>query len=110
MSYSKSNKIKLLQSASALILGATAVTAHAQSVSTTATDVTLANTVDALVVVDQSVAASSGTTATANDANNKSGNGIDVTESSVLITGSTTTATAINREAIVMEENKKASR
>ena len=96
MSYSKSNKIKLLQSASALILGATAVTAHAQSVSTTATDVTLANTVDALVVVDQSVSATSGTTATANDANNKSGNGIDVTESSVLITGSTTTATAIN--------------
>ena len=66
MSYSKSNKIKLLQSASALILGATAVTAHAQSVSTTATDVTVANTVDALVVVDQSVSASSGTTATAN--------------------------------------------
>lgn len=96
MSYSTSNKIKLLQSASALILGATAVTAHAQSVSTTATDVTLANTVDALVVVDQSVSASSGTTATANDANVKSGNDVDVTESSVLITGSTTAATAIN--------------
>jgi len=98
MSYSTSNKIKLLQSASALILGASAVTAHAQSVGTNGTDVTLAS-VNALVVVDQSVSADSGTTATANEAENASGNGVAVTNSSVSITGGLTNATAINNTA-----------
>lgn len=99
MSHSKSNKIKLLQSASALILGATAVTAHAQTVSTTSTDVTLATSVDGLIVVDQSVSTASGKTATANDANFTAGDGVAATNSSVAITSSSTVASAINNTA-----------
>ena len=49
MAYTKSNKLKLLQGASALILGASAMTAHAQSVQTTTSAVipTSADTVKA---------------------------------------------------------------
>ena len=49
MAYTRSNKLKLLQGASALILGASAMSAHAQSVTTTTTAVTpsTANTVKA---------------------------------------------------------------
>ena len=99
MAYTKSSKLKLLQGASALILGASAMSAHAQSVSTTATDVTLANTVDGLLVVDQSVSVSSGMSSSVNDTNDTSGGGVAVIGSSVVITGSTTTATAINNTA-----------
>ena len=96
MAYTRSNKLKLLQGASALILGSVSVTAVAETVTTTTTAVTTSS-VDALVRADQSRTAN--TTATANDANDKSGGGVDVTSSSLEITSSSTTATAIQNTA-----------
>ena len=86
-----SNKRKLLQGASALILGSVSVTATAQTVTTTTTTITPPS-VDALIRDDKSRTAD--TTATVNNANDKSGGGVDVTSSSVVITGSSTTAVA----------------
>jgi hypothetical protein len=86
-----SNKRKLLQGASALILGSVSVTATAQTVTTTTTTITPTST-DALIRDDKSRTAD--TTATVNNANDKSGGSVDVTSSSVVITGSSTTAVA----------------
>ena len=86
-----SNKRKLLQGASALILGSVSVAATAQTVTTTTTTVAPPS-VDALIRDDKSRTAD--TTATVNNTDDKSGGGVAVTSSSVVITGSSTTATA----------------
>ncbi len=95
MSNTRSNKMKLLQSASALILGASAMTAQAQTVSTSTSAVTLAST-DAKIVADQSNTAA--TTATLGSETITSTNDA-VSTSSVSLDSNSAKATAISNTA-----------
>lgn len=96
MSYVKNKKRGLLQSASTILILGTAGAAFGQTVSTSTTAVTLAST-DAKTVADQ--LNSGGTTATVNNTDVKSGDGSNVSGSSVSVDSSATAATAINNTA-----------
>ena len=108
MAYTRSNKLKLLQGASALILGSVSVTAVAETVATSTTAVTTSS-VDALVRDDKSRTEAS--TATTNDANDKLGGAaVDVTSSSLEIATSSTTASAIqNTSAATITDSSEAA-
>ena len=96
MNYTKSNKRKLLQGASALILGASATTAYAQSVTTT-TNTIIPASVDTVKAQDQDNEANAIANANSNTYEAESLN--NLTNSSVSLDGNGSEATARGNNA-----------